>query len=78
MTTLKTALPLTEMEHATVPVGEHLNLDVPGPQHEPFQKQGVVTEGRPGLPPGGGQRGGQIGRFVDSAYALPAPRRQRA
>ena len=58
MTALQTALPLTEMENLAMRVGEHLNLDMPGRQHKPLEKKGVVAEGRAGL----AARSGECGR----------------
>ena len=49
---LQAALALAEVDDVAVAVGEHLHLDVPGPQHKPLQEQRVVAERR------GGTRGG--------------------
>jgi hypothetical protein len=44
MASLQAAFTLTEVDDVAVPVGEDLHLDVPGPQHESFEEEGVVTE----------------------------------
>ncbi len=69
---LQAALALAEVQHGAVGVGEHLDLDVPGAQHEPLQEQRVVAEGRRGLAAGRGQRGRQVGGVARPAHALAA------
>jgi hypothetical protein len=43
---LDRALPLAEVDHVAVAVGEHLDLDVPGPVDIAFQEDPPVTEAR--------------------------------
>ena len=50
---------------------------MPGAQYESLEKQGVVTERRPGLTAGGRQCRRQICRVIDSAHTLTATARRR-
>ena len=72
MAALQAALALTEVEHHAVGVGQHLDLDVPGAQHESLQEQGVVAECGGRLPSRRTQSGGQISGIIDAMHALPA------
>ena len=58
MPALQAALPLPEVHHVAVRVGQHLHLDVPGAQHKPLQEQRVVAECGGGLATSADQRGG--------------------
>ena len=69
---LQAALPLAEVQHGAMGVGEHLDLDMPGAQHESFQEERVVPEGRRSLAAGTGQCGRQFRGFLDPAHALTA------
>ncbi len=74
---LQRALALAEVQHGAVRVGEHLHLDVPGPQDEALQEQGVVAEARRRLAPGADERLAQVARGVHQAHALAAAARAR-
>ena len=69
---LQAAFAFAEMDDVAVAVGEHLDLDVAGVQHESLEEQGVVAECRAGLAPRTDQRGRQVRRFVHDPHALAA------
>ncbi len=74
---LEAALALPQVHDAAVPVGEHLDLDVPGVGHEPLHQQAVVTEGASRLPLRRLDGGGQLVRRVHEPHALAATARGR-
>ena len=74
---LQAALALAEVHHVAVRVGEHLHLDMPGPQHESLQEQRVVAERGGRLPPRADQRLAQPRRVFHQAHALAAAARRR-
>ena len=67
---LQAAFALTEVNDVAVLVGENLDLDVPGPQDESLEEQGVVAERRRGLTAGTAKSLGQIGRILDQTHSL--------
>ena len=54
-------------------IGEHLDLHVAPLLDVPLDQHGRIAERRLGLPAGGGQGGGQLGRLAHDAHPLPAP-----
>ena len=72
VTALQRALALPQMDDVAVVVRQDLDLDVPRGEHEPFQEQGVVTEGAGGDPAGGGQGGLEVLGAFDDVHALAA------
>nr|CRL53523.1 hypothetical protein CPGR_00802 [Mycolicibacterium fortuitum subsp. fortuitum DSM 46621 = ATCC 6841 = JCM 6387] len=77
MPTLQTAFPLPQVNHIAVTVGEHLDLDVTGPQYEPFQKEGVVAECGSCLSACTHQRRRKIGGLLHHPHTLATTARGR-
>src|SRR5882762_7946956 len=66
------AIPLAEMDHVLVPVGEHLPLDVSRVLEVLFQIDRCVAESRPGLGPRDADRALESGFSVNDTHAAPA------
>lgn len=73
---LERALALAEVDDVAVAVGEHLDLDVPGPVDPPLHQEGVVAEGGAGLAPGGGDLLGERRLLADQPHPLAAAARR--
>ena len=72
MAPLQTALTFTEVQHRAIGIGEHLHLNMPGAQYEPFEKQGVVAERGRRLAAGNDKSSSEVGRVVDAVHTLAA------
>jgi hypothetical protein len=72
MPSLQRALAFAEVHDVAVGVGDHLHFDVPWRRDVALEKQGVVTEGRHRLAPGGGDGGRKL-RLLDDVHPLPPP-----
>ena len=73
---LQAALALAEVDDVAVAVGEHLDLDVPGVQHESLEEQRVVAERRRRLAARADERGRQA-RRRRAPPACPCRRHRR-
>ena len=69
---LHTAVPLEQMHHVAVGVGQDLHLDVAGVEHRLLEIDHRVAEGRFGFPAGGLHRFGQRGAIGHPAHTAPA------
>jgi hypothetical protein len=69
---LQAALPLAQVRHGPVRVGEHLDLDVPGAVHVPLDQQPAVAESRQRRPPRRLQGPVQLPRRAHHRHPLPA------
>ena len=74
---LQAAFALAQMHDVAVAVGEHLDLDVPGIQHEPLEEQRVVAERRRRLAARTGKCGRKFGGVMHHPHALAAATRGR-
>ena len=72
MTTLHRAVALEEVHRLAGGVGEHLHLDVAGPQHGLLEEHRGIAEGAVGLAHGLFEGGAQGVLRVDAAHAAPA------
>ena len=69
---LDRAVPVEQMQHSAMRVGQHLHLDMAGTGDIALQQQRAVAEGRGGFALRGGERGRQVLRPLDDAHAAPA------
>ena len=69
---LHRAVALKERETAALPVGEHLDLDMPGALEVFFQEHALVTESRQGFAPACGERRVEFRLVLDRAHAFAA------
>jgi len=76
MAPLHGAVALEKVDAASVPVGEHLDLDVPGPVEVFLQQHAFVAESRQGLAPARSERRVEF-RLVFDLACLCRPRRRR-
>jgi len=74
---LHAAVPLKQVHHVAVGVGEHLHLDVAWVDHRLLEIHGRIPEGRFGFPTGGFDGLGQPTPVSDPAHPTTTPARDR-
>src|SRR5437660_7477973 len=72
MAPLHRAVAFKERQTAALPVGEHLDLDMPGALEVFFQEHALVTESRQGFAPACGERRVEFRLVLDRAHAFAA------
>src|SRR5690606_26480873 len=71
--TLDRAVPLPQVEHGAVGIGEHLDLHVAPLLDVPLDQHGRIAEHRLGLPAGGGQAAGSSAASRTMRIPFPPP-----
>ena len=69
---LDRAVPVQQVQHRAMRIGQHLHLDMARPGDIALQQQRAVAEGRGGLALRGRERAGQVLRALDDAHSAPA------